>query len=76
MVPLTSGRVCISQTGHCLNNHLREHQMSMRNKTGSHLLHHCIACESKPCEPFFNKTKVLSKSLEQGAKELIEALYS
>lgn len=74
-IPLTCGKVYIGQTGRCINDRLREHQLSIKNKTGSHLPHHCLACEDKPCRPLINETTVLGKGRDRIARELMEAFF-
>lgn len=75
MIPLVCGKVYIGQTGRCVNDRLREHQLSIKNGTGSHLPHHCKNCENKSCKPQLEKTTVLGRSKEKVARELIEAFH-
>ena len=71
-IPLSCGKVYIGQSGRCINDRVREHALSMRNGTGSHLPHHCKECS---CEPLLNSTSILRRSKDKVARELAEAMY-
>lgn len=57
-IPLNCGKVYIGQTGRCVNDRLREHALSIKNGTGSHLPFHCKECQ---CVPEFEKNKYPEK---------------
>lgn len=71
-IPLTCGKVYIGQSGRCVNERLREHDLSMKNGTGSHLPHHCREC-GNGCAPRLKDTQIVGKSRDTVARELREA---
>ncbi|XP_077541148.1 uncharacterized protein LOC144153370 [Haemaphysalis longicornis] len=71
-IPLTCGKFYIGQTGRCVNERLREHDLSMKNGTGSHLPHHCREC-GKECAPRLEDTQIVGKRRDTVARELREA---
>lgn len=76
-VPLTCESVHIGQTGRCLNDRLREHQLSVKSKTSPNLRLHCGACSEathKPCLPLLAKTEVF-RSRDRVARELAEECF-
>lgn len=68
------GKVYIRQTSRCVNDRLREHDLSMKNGTGSHLPHHCREC-GKGCLPRLTETIIIGKSRDTVAQELREAYF-
>ena len=71
-IPLSCGKVYIGQTGRCTNNRLREHSLSIRNGTWSHLPFHCASCG---CTPQFDRTRLFARSRDALARELLEAFH-
>lgn len=74
-IPLICGKVYVGQSGHCVNDRLREHQLSIRKKTPSHLSRYCFSCEDKPCQPLLKVTRVLSRNRQRVGRELIETFF-
>lgn len=68
------GKVYIRQTSRCVNDRLREHDLSMKNGTGSHLPHHYREC-GKGCLPRLTETIIIGKSRDTVAQELREAYF-
>ncbi|CAN7943424.1 unnamed protein product [Ixodes hexagonus] len=71
-IPLTCGKSYVGQTGRCVNDRLREHTLSIKNNEGAHLPAHVRVCQ---CEPRFADTKILGKSKNQKAREMMEAFF-
>ncbi|CAN7997046.1 unnamed protein product, partial [Ixodes hexagonus] len=71
-IPLSCGKVYIGQTGRCINDRAREHALSVKNKYGSHLPVHCNTCG---CVPGLRQVRILGRSRETVARELLEAYY-
>lgn len=72
-IPLSCGKQYVGQTGRCVNERLREHNITVYNTVKGHLGIHCRDCESKTCQPFFQQTKVLSRHPNTLTREIIEA---
>lgn len=70
-IPLACGRSYIGQTGRCLNDRLRENAQNLKTNNGAHLTTHCKSC--RKCERRFSGTKILGRSKNQKARELLEA---
>lgn len=63
----------VGQTGHCVTERAREHELSLVEDKGAHLPTDCHACG---CEPRFNEMKIPNKkSKNREARELAEAHY-
>lgn len=71
-IPLSCGRSYVGQTGRCVNDRAREHELSIGKIQGAHLATHCLSC---CCEPRFKEIKILKKSKSKDARELVEAYY-
>ncbi|KAM7313425.1 uncharacterized protein ISCGN_003290 [Ixodes scapularis] len=71
-IPLSCGKVYIGQTGRCINDRAREHALSVKNKYGSHLPIHCNTCG---CVPRLQQMRILGRSRETVARELLEAFF-
>lgn len=71
-LPLSCGKSYIGQTGRCVNQRAREHELTLTNDKGAHLPAHCAVCG---CVPLFARLKVLGRSRETVARELLEAFY-
>ena len=69
-IPLTCGRVYIGQTGRCVNERMREHDLALRSTPGGHLPLHCRDCL---CQPIFQNTTIVGKAREKAAREVLEA---
>lgn len=69
-IPLTCGGVYIGQTGRCINDRAREHEKSLENGGGLNLSTHCKDCN---CEPMLNGIRILGRSRDQVAREILEA---
>lgn len=72
-IPLSCGKSYTGQTGRCLNDRLREHANTVKNKTGSNLALHCAECADRKCTPLFEQTRVLKKYKGKSAREIYEA---
>ena len=72
-IPLTCGKSYIGQTGRCLNDRAREHEQKLKKEDVlAHLPAHCKDCA---CEPRFQGIKILGRSQDQTARELLEAYF-
>nr|XP_037287876.1 uncharacterized protein LOC119180841 [Rhipicephalus microplus] len=71
-IPLTCGMLYIGQTGRCVNFRAWEHFKSLEKGTGSNLALHCKQCN---CKPLLNEIKILGKSHEKLAREILEAFH-
>ena len=69
-IPLTCGKVYIGQTGRCVNDRAREHERSVKNNLTLHLPAHCRTCA---CEPELSSIRILGRSGNALARELMEA---
>lgn len=74
-IPLKCGKVYIGQTGRCINDRMREQELSVKNKTGDHLPTHCQACTSGECVPLLKEVKVLCRCSNTRAREILEAYH-
>lgn len=79
-VPLTCDHVYIGETGRCVNQRLKEHQQSPREKVNSRgekvsltWYAHTEHCTVPDCEPKFHKTKILAKHIDKMTRQMIEA---
>lgn len=70
--PFSCGRSYVGQTGRCVNDRIREHQLSIKNSEMGNLPAHCAACG---CEPLFQETKILGHSRDTCAREVLEAFF-
>lgn len=71
-IPVTCGRQYIGQTGRCFNERAKEHNLNVRNKTGSFLAEHCKQCG---CAPTFENTQFLKKANGKTEREIVEAFF-
>ena len=60
----------MGQTGRCLNDRLREHNLSLTSTVGGHLSVHCKRCT---CSPSFDKTSIIGWYKEKQTREVLEA---
>lgn len=83
-IPLKCGKVYIGQSGRCVNERLREHSLSLKNGTGSHLPAHISECgkdndikqkAKKLCDATLQGTSILCRSTDTLARELAEAYH-
>lgn len=75
-IPLSCGKVYVGQTGRCVNERLREHDLSIKNHASGHLPNHCSACTCKPlCEPLFKQVKILCRCKNSRAREIRKAYH-
>lgn len=70
-IPLSCGRSYIGQTGRCVNDRLREHANTVKNRTGSNLATHCASCEN--CWPLLERCDLIKKHKDQITREIVEA---
>lgn len=54
---------------------MREHDLAVKNKTTAHLPTHCLACKSGECEPVLKEVKVLRRSSDTKAREILQAYH-
>uniref|UniRef100_L7LY07 Putative tick transposon n=1 Tax=Rhipicephalus pulchellus TaxID=72859 RepID=L7LY07_RHIPC len=71
-IPLSCGRVYIGQTGRCLNERMREHNLAVKEKYGGHLDIHCRSCG---CIARFEHVTVIGRARERTEREIIEAYF-
>ncbi|XP_037508351.1 serine/threonine-protein kinase tricornered isoform X5 [Rhipicephalus sanguineus] len=71
-IPVTCGRQYVGQTGRCFNERAKEHNLNVRNKTGSFLAGHCKECG---CAPTFENTQFLKKANGKTECEIVEAFF-
>lgn len=69
-IPLMCDKVYIGQSGRCINYHLRAHDLSIKNGTGSHLPIHGRNCG---CTPRLKETIIMDRSRDTVERELAEA---
>lgn len=69
-IPLSCGRSYVGQTGRCINDRLREHNLSLNSTVGGHLPLHCQACK---CTPSLQKTSIIGRFQEKHTREIFEA---
>lgn len=75
-IPLACGCSYIGQTGRCLNERIREHERNVeQNKQGPNLPKHIRQCPLSSCGPRFTDVRVIAKSSDQTARELMEAFF-
>ena len=73
-IPLTCGCSYIGQTGRCLNERIREHERNVeQDKEGPNLPKHIRKCPSSSCGPRFSDVRVIARSKDKTARELMEA---
>lgn len=65
-IPFSCGAVCIAQTGRCVNDHLREHLLSLTRIPSGHLTLHVRDCR---CTPYWNRAIVLARHRGREAME-------
>ncbi|CAN7938872.1 unnamed protein product [Ixodes hexagonus] len=70
MIPFSCGKKYIGQTGRCLNDRLREHNLNVNNHRDGHLSVHCHDCG---CRPLFNTCAILARHKDKTVREIIEA---
>lgn len=71
-IPLSCGKTYVGQTGRCVNDRAREHELSLKNKGNAHLPAHCVACN---CEPLLREIQIIGRSSDTLARELLEAFH-
>ena len=69
-IPLSCGKVYIGQSGRCINDRLREHDLAVRSSPSGHLAVHCDRCG---CVPLFNDTAIVTRHTNQRTREISEA---
>ncbi|CAN7950138.1 unnamed protein product, partial [Ixodes hexagonus] len=69
-IPLSCGKKYVGQTGRCLNDRLREHNLNVNNYRDGHLSVHCHDCG---CKPLFDTCSVLARHKNKTVREIIEA---
>uniref|UniRef100_A0A131Z346 Tick transposon n=1 Tax=Rhipicephalus appendiculatus TaxID=34631 RepID=A0A131Z346_RHIAP len=69
-VPLSCGRVYIGQTGQCVNDRTREHDLAIKNNLLAYLSVHSSACG---CQAKFDNITILGRSEEVIEREMLEA---
>lgn len=75
-IPLSCGRSYIGQTGRCVNERVREHERNVEQmKEGPNLPKHIGTCPSRSCEPRFSDVRILARSKDTRARELVEAYH-
>ncbi|CAN7937951.1 unnamed protein product, partial [Ixodes hexagonus] len=69
-IPLSCGRAYVGQTGRCINDRLREHNLSLRSNVGGHLPLHCRNCA---CRPTLENTTIIGRYKEKLTRVIYEA---
>lgn len=74
-IPLKCGKTYVGQTGRCVNDRAREHELSVINNGNAHLPAHCTVCMEGRCQPLLREIKILGRSGDTLARELLEAYH-
>lgn len=69
-IPTSCGRTYIGQTGRCVNERAREHDLSVRRSPSGNLAVHCDRC---PCSPALDETQILGRYKTRTEREIFEA---
>uniref|UniRef100_A0A131YFQ7 Tick transposon n=1 Tax=Rhipicephalus appendiculatus TaxID=34631 RepID=A0A131YFQ7_RHIAP len=71
-LPLACGGSCVGRAGGCVGDRTREHAGGLGKDIVAHLSAHCGTCS---CVPRFGDVRILGRSHDKTARELLEAFY-
>lgn len=68
-ISLSCGKKYVEQTGKCVNDRLREHNLNLNSYRDGHLSVYCQACD---CRPLFSTCLVLARHKDKTVRKIIE----
>lgn len=74
-IALKCGKVYVGQSGRCINDHMNEHDLFIKNNTNAHLPANCLTCTSGDCEALVKEVKVLCRSGGTKPREILQAYH-